>query len=129
MKLYRFSPIENKDQLLEAIKYIHLACHQLCKQSFGNYLPNAGNMGVFTHYNDEYDRLTKLREELTLPSDNPNQKYYQLHNPIVISAEGDIPETTYTYLYIRKPDPYRYQVGMLISIWNLRNIPNLKTHC
>src|SRR3989344_6112595 len=28
--LYRFSPIKNKDELLDAIEYIHLECFKLC---------------------------------------------------------------------------------------------------
>ncbi|MBI4217408.1 MAG: hypothetical protein HY603_01250 [Parcubacteria group bacterium] len=111
MKLYRFSPIKNEDELLEAIKHIHFACFELCKQSFGKYLPVAGNMGVFCHYDDEYKFLTELRKQLTEESDNVNQKYFRLHKPIVIPARGDIPETIYTFLYIRKPDPYRFHVG------------------
>lgn len=111
MKLYRFSPIQNEAELLEAMKHIHFSCYALCKQSFSRWLPNAGNIGVFCHYDEEFKRLTKIRQALTLPSDNPDQKYYQLHQPIVISAEGDVPEATYTHLYIRKPDPYRHHVG------------------
>lgn len=111
MKLYRFSPIQDEKELLEAIKHTHFECYKLCKQSFGYYLPNAGNIGVFCHYDDEYDRLIKLREQLTEASDNVNQKYFRLHEPIVIPAQDGVPETTYTYLYIRKPDPYRSHVG------------------
>lgn len=111
MKFYRFSPIKSEAELREAIEYIHHACYKLCFQSFGRYLSNAGNMGVFCHYDSEYELLTKLRKELTEPSHNVNQKYYRLHQTIVIPAEGDVPETTYTYLYIRKPDPYRHHVG------------------
>lgn len=111
MKLYRFSPIKNKEELFEAIKHIHFECYKLCKQSFAHYLPNAGNMGVFCHYDDEYELLIDIRKELTEASDNVDQKYFRLHEPIVIPAEGDVPETTYTYLYIRKPDPYRHHVG------------------
>jgi hypothetical protein len=110
-KPYRFSPIKNKEELLEAIKHVHFECHKLCQQSFGKFLPIAGNMGVFCHYDYEYELLTNIRKELTESSDNLNQKYFRLHEPIVIATRGDIPETTYTYLYIRKPDPYRYQVG------------------
>ena len=113
MKLYRFSPIVNKDQLLEAIKHIHFSSYKLCKESFGKYFPNAGNVGIFCHYDDEYKNLIKIREDLAELSDNPNQKYYRLHKPIVIPANGDVPETTYTHLYIRKPDPYRHHVGDL----------------
>lgn len=112
MKLYRFSPIKNKEELFEAIKHIHFEAHKLCEQSFGYYLPNnAGNLGVFCHYDDEYETLIKIRKELTEPSDDPNQKYFTLLKPIVIPAQDDIPETTYTHLYIRKPDPYRHHVG------------------
>ncbi len=111
MKLYRFSPIQNQDELLEAIKYIHFACYKLCKQTFGEYLPNAGNMGVFCHYDDEYQKLVAIRNQIVEPSDDPNQKYFELLEPIVIPAHNDIPETTYTHLYIRKPDIYRAQVG------------------
>jgi hypothetical protein len=111
MKLYRFSPIENEDQLRKAIEYIHFACYELSHQSFGKSLPNAGNVGVFCHYDNEYDKLVEIRKQLTEPSDDPNQKYFKLHNPIVISARDNVPETTYTHLYIRKPDIYRAQVG------------------
>ncbi len=111
MKLYRFSPIQDKVQMMKAIEHIHFACHALCKQSMGRYLPVAGNMGVFCHYEDEYAFLTKLREELTDLSDSVNGKYFRLHAPIVIPAQDDIPETTYTYLYIRKPDHNKPQTG------------------
>lgn len=111
MKLYRFSPMNNKEQLIEAVKYIHFACYKLCKQSFGKDLPNAGNVGVFCHYDNEYEQLTAIRSELTEPSDDPNQKYFKLHEPIIIPATEDVPKTTYTHLYVRKPDPYRHHVG------------------
>jgi hypothetical protein len=111
MKLYRYSPIKNRSQLTKAIKHIHFECHKLCKQAVRKYLPISGNIGVFCHYDDEYAYLLKVREELTDSSDSFNQKYYRLHKPIVIPKRGDVPETTYTHLYIRQPDPYRYQVG------------------
>lgn len=97
--------------MFKAIYHTHFACHKLCKESFGKYLPNAGNMGVFCHYPEEYDSLISVRKKLTEPSVNPDQKYFRLHKPIVIPAKGDVSETTYTYLYIRKPDPYRHHIG------------------
>ena len=111
MKLYRFSPIKTQAELLEAVKYIHVACNKLCNQTFGKSLPNAGNVGVFCHYDDEYQQLVAIRSQIAEPSDEPNQKYFKLHEPIVIPAEGDVPKTTYTHIYIRKPDIYRAQVG------------------
>jgi hypothetical protein len=113
MKLCRFSPIKDEQSLLKAIEYIHFAGHRLCKRVLGQYLPNAGNIGVFCHYDWEYKTLTEMREKLTKSSDNWNQKYFRLHKPIVIPAKEDIPETTYTYLYIRKPDSKHTNVGDL----------------
>ncbi len=111
MKLFRFSPIQNENELQNAITHIHIVCHALCKQSFGKYLPVAGNIAIFCHYDDEFSFLSKLQESLTDHTKAIFNKYYQLHSPIVIPPQGNIPETTYTHLYIRKPDPYRSHVG------------------
>lgn len=70
-----------------------------------------GTWAFFCHYEDEYEYLTKLREELTAAAENFNQKYFRLHEPITIAAKDDVPETTYEFLYIRQPDPYRHHVG------------------
>ncbi len=110
-KLYRFSPISTHEQLLHALEYVHFECYKLCKQSFGYYLPNSGNFSYFCHYDYEHETLTKLRKELTQESDNFDQKFFKLHEPIIIPAKDDIPDTKYEYLYIRKPDPYRFHVG------------------
>ena len=111
MSLYTFSPIKTHDELIKAVEFTHFGCYQLCKQAFGDFLPNAGNIGIFSHYDDEYEILLNLRKEMTEPTDNINQKYFRLHEPITVATKDDVPETTYTYLYVRKPDPYRHQVG------------------
>ena len=111
MKLYRFSPIKNEEELLDAIRHVHFSCYKLCKQSFGDYKRNSGNIGIFCHYDDEYSALISLRKTMTEPSENPEQKYFALHTPIVIASENGVPEAIYTHLYIRKPDPYRHHVG------------------
>lgn len=111
MKPFRLSPIKSKAQLFEAIRYIHFESYRLCKQNLGYFLPVAGNVGVFCHYDEEYERLTKIRKELTDLTDNWNQKYFRLYEVIIIPAKNSIPETTYTYLYIRKPDPEHTHVG------------------
>lgn len=110
-KPYRFSPVQNEEQLLQAIEHIHFESYRLCKQSFDKYLPNAGNLGFFCHYDEEFELLKKIRDEITEKTDNPELKYFTLLEPITIAAKDDVPETTYTHLYIRKPDIYRYQVG------------------
>jgi hypothetical protein len=86
----------------------------------------AGNMGVFCHYEDEFKLLTKFREEMTELSDNLNQKYFRLHEPIVIEAKDGVPKTTYEYLYIRRPDQYRSQVGDVDFVLNDEEYMHLK---
>ncbi|MFA5184490.1 MAG: hypothetical protein WC456_03090 [Patescibacteria group bacterium] len=125
MKLYRFSPIEDKERLFEAIRYIHFASFGLCKKILGKYLPVAGNIGVFCHYDDEYRFLTKLREDLTEEADNWNKKYYRLHEPIVVPGRGNIPGAVYTYLYIRQPDQHE-EVGDVDFVLSAAEFKRLK---
>jgi hypothetical protein len=127
MNKFRFSPIKNKEQLFEAIKYTHIKCFELCKKVYGKYLPVAGNLGIFCHDNGEYEFLTKLREELTDKTDNWNQKYYRLYEPIKIPSNDDIPETTYTYLYIRKPDQHT-EVGDVDFVLNSKEYSELRNN-
>ncbi len=126
MKLYRYSPVEDRDTLFQALLHIHRECSKLCYASLGEYVPVAGNIGFFCHYDDEYRVLTELRERLTDASDNINQKYFRLHEPIRFSAEGNIPEAIYTYLYIRKPDIYRAQVGDVDFVMEQERYQDLK---
>lgn len=102
MTTYTFSPIQTREELFEAVKFIHFACYGLCKAAFGHYLPNSGNMGVFCHYDYEFEFLKTLQKDLCEPSSNPDTKYFKLREPIVVPARGDAPETTYEYLYIRR---------------------------
>ncbi len=127
MKLYRFSPIQDKKTLIEAITYTHIACHNLCKQSFGKYLSTAGNVSIFCHYGDEFEQLKQFRKELTQESDNVDQKFFRFHEPLVIPAQEEVPETTYMYLYVRRPDPYRYQVGDIDFVLEDNDYTTLKS--
>jgi len=96
---------------LEIIKQIHIDCFRLCKESMGWYLPIAGNIGVFCQSQDDYEKLSRLSERITEPSSDPNQKYFRLKEPITIPPIESIPQTSYTYLYIRKPSPDTPQQG------------------
>ncbi len=125
MEQYKFSPIKSKEELFEAIKYTHLKCFELLKRNFGKHLPVAGNIGIFCHYDDEYNFLTKLRKELTEESNNWNQKYYRLHEPITIPSQLDIPETIYTYLYVRGPDQHK-EVGDVDFVLRKKEYTKLK---
>lgn len=111
MKPFRFSPITNIVQLFKALEYVHFQSFRLCKQNLGYLLPVAGNIGIFCHYEDEFELLTGIRKELTDLNDNWNQKYFRLYKPIIFPNKDSVPETTYTYLYIRKPDADTPNVG------------------
>ncbi|MCR4311051.1 MAG: hypothetical protein NUV54_00560 [Candidatus Taylorbacteria bacterium] len=104
--MYRFSPIKSEDELRKAIEYTHRACFELCKKILGKYLTVAGNIGIFCHDEDEYTVLTDIRKKLTIETDNWNQKYFRLHDPIVMPEVDGVPGAVYTYLYIRKPDEH-----------------------
>lgn len=108
---FRFSPIQSKEELFEAITHTHFACYELCIQYLGLALPVAGNIGIFCHFEDEYEYLTGIRKELTDETKSWNNKYYLLHHPVSIPARGAVPETTYKYLYIRKPEERQKHVG------------------
>ena len=123
---FRFSPITDKAQLVAALAHIHGACHKLCRQSVGLYLPVAGNIGIFSHSDDEYTRLTELQREMTDPSDQVYGKYFRLHMPVHISADHGIPQASYTHLYIRKPDPNKPQVGDLDFFMETAQFATLK---
>lgn len=121
MKLYRFSPIKSEDEFMQVIQYLHDATHKLCVDAIGEHLEVAENVGVFTHYQDEYEYLLALRDKLVDKTVHFNEKYYLLKNPIIMS-DG----TIYKYLYIRKPDPYRAQVGDIDFVMDSSKFEKLK---
>ncbi len=96
------------ERLTQRIERTHKDCHKLLKQALGYYLPVAGNIGIFCQSEEEYNNFIVFKDQNTYPSDNPNQKYFQLLEPVTISISDQLPKATYTYLYIRKPDPSPY---------------------
>jgi hypothetical protein len=102
---------KTKKQMFELVNKIHFGCFNLCKDAIGVYLPVAGNVGIFCQSEEEFKAFTKIRKEITEPSNNPDQKYYRLVQPIIISAVNDIPQTIYTHLYIRKPSADSPEAG------------------
>ncbi len=113
MPTFPMSPILHEDQLHHALAHIHKACHTLCFQTLHTYLPVAGNIGIFSHSEEEYEALTTIQANLTDSLDAVYGKYYRLHSPISIQINGEIPSAIYTHLYIRKPDPNKPQIGDL----------------
>ncbi|MBI2545641.1 hypothetical protein HYV81_00490 [Candidatus Woesearchaeota archaeon] len=104
MQLYRFSPIQNKEQLLKAAEYIVTKTSELCKKVIGQSLP-ISSITIFSHYQDEFEQLKKILLDLgKLHSDN-NGPRVALHKPLNLGSN------TVTHIRVRKPDPYRMQVG------------------
>lgn len=95
-------------ELLERIELVHSFCHTLCFNAFGTFMPISGNIGIFCQSADEFEKFNKIKDELTIVSTNPLQKYFQLKEPILIPKKGTIPEGVYTHLYVRMPDPTPY---------------------
>ena len=127
MKLYRFSPIKDEKTLKEALYYTHTQCYRLCYEAMREYLPVVGNIGIFCHYEEEYETLTQISQQITDQNDAMHGKYFKLYNPITFAKEGDIPEAEYTYLYIRQPDPYRHHVGDVDFHLNSDSYSKMKT--
>lgn len=108
MKLYRFSPIENKKQLFEAIKYVASEVSKLANEITNETYP-ISYLTVFTHYPEEYQKLTEMFSDLGEVSDANNGLKVTLNEPVEEIKQ----------LRIRKPDPYRMQVGCAdLSIGN-----------
>ena len=70
-------------------------------------------MVIFTHYPEEYEYLVTERTKMCKPAIVKGQKYYELSEPIAFEETEETQGATYTHLYIRKPDPWRSQVGDL----------------
>ena len=104
MKLYRFSPILNKKLLIKAIKYTATQTQKLCKKAIGKELP-IKSLTIFAHYPHEYERLIKILYDLGSLHNEHNGPRVVLKVPIKVA------QNTISYLRIRKPDPYRMQVG------------------
>lgn len=90
------------DTLLARIEYIYSKCRYLLNSTFKFDLPVAGNIGVFAQSEQEYNQLKSYVSKLIIPSDNPDQKYFQLIDPLSIK-DREV-EAVFTHIYIRKHD-------------------------
>ena len=98
----------SENDLVNLITQIHKDCYYLCFSAFAKYYANSGNIGIFAQSQEEYDQLIQIRDNIVIPSNNPDLKYFELRKQIVIHSIKNIPEISYKYLYIRKPDPNDY---------------------
>lgn len=104
MRLYRFSPIKTKEELLQAVTYVAQQSNKLCEKITSKSLP-VTYLTICAHYPDEYEQLVKVASTLG--------EVVEANNGIAIMPKEPIKTASQTIskLRIRKPDPYRTQVG------------------
>lgn len=112
--------------IADIVERIHKDCSELVRETVGRYLPVAGNVAIFCQSDKEHQQLLELSGNLTLPSDNPNQKYFKLRRSIVIPEINGVPESSYDYLYIRKPSPNSTEIGDIDFILSPSEYTELK---
>jgi hypothetical protein len=104
MQLYRFSPIKDEKELREAVVYVADKTSNLAKKIIGETLP-ISSLTIFAHYFDEFEKLSGMVKTLGDFVNENNGPRIALHEPIKVGKNIII------HLRIRKPDPYRAQVG------------------
>lgn len=116
-RLYRFSPIGNKQSMLDTVEYIAKEATKMVFRDQGYTLP-IKYVTIFAHYQEEYDELVQLIAQLGIQSDTNNGVKTILNNPIEIFAmklevNGEHQDIIHSIesIRIRKPDAYRMQVG------------------
>jgi len=102
--LYRYSPIETKDNFLEAVQYVAKNTTELCKKVTETSYP-ISSLTVFSHYPDEFELLKKILLGLGEKVSENNGPFVKLKKPIQFN------NSEISLVRIRKPDPYRLHVG------------------
>ena len=80
MKFYRFSPIDDEEDLFEAVNYVASEATKLCKKITGEEYPIA-TLTIFSHYPDEFKVLREIALSMgTLDSENngPYVRYFRI---------------------------------------------------
>lgn len=103
-KLYRFSPIATRQSLLETVNYVVSETTKMCQKITSKEYP-ISSLTIFSHYIAEFETLQELLLEMGELKAENNGPYVKLRSPIKLQLNELI------FLRIRKPDPYRMQVG------------------
>jgi hypothetical protein len=117
MKLYRFSPIDSKEGLLNAIDYVAAECTWLYFNEVSE-VPEIKSLTIFAHFDKEFTYLKSELAKLGETHNEHNGPRIKLSQPIKVASgelnvNGRVKPITQTieYLRIRQPDPYRMQAG------------------
>ena len=103
-KIYKFSPIKSKGKLFDVIDYVSRNAEELCIKIIGKSY-SIKSLTIFSHYQSEYKFLLEIMNKLGSIESEHNGLYFSLSNPIITSINA------IKLIRIRKPDPYRMQVG------------------
>lgn len=107
MRLYRFSPISDKETAQKALEHVHDGLRKLSRLvAVEEELP-INTLKLFAHYNTEYTFLKNWVDELGTNEDEPSPTSYYVKPHQAVSIQGDVIK----YVGIRVADPYRSQVG------------------
>jgi hypothetical protein len=101
---YRFSPIEDFEQLTDAATYVVELTQVLAESVAARRFP-IHYLTLFTHYQSEYADLCQLLTRLGHTNLTNNGIRASLHHPLALAGQE------ITELRVRRPDPYRMQVG------------------
>ena len=102
--MYHFSPINSKEELLEAITYVAKKTTSLCKKITGDEYP-ISSLTIFSHYPEEFEKLKIVLLALGEFDHESNGPFVKLHQKL------KLPNNELELLRVRQPDPYRMQVG------------------
>ena len=100
----KVSPIGSKEDIIKITQVIVEKVESLAKRTIGHELP-ISYLTIFSHTQHEYNRFVEWTSELGTKSEANNGVRFSLKNPIK-TIGGEI-----TQIRIRKPDPYRSQIG------------------
>lgn len=106
MKLYRFSPINNTEDCLSALRYIDEKLRELAGLILDERLP-INTLKIFAHYEDEYQYLRQWVDSVgqAKPEGSSTSYYVKPNEPMAVNDDP------IEYIGIRVADPYRAQVG------------------
>lgn len=95
------------EEIIKKLEYIYQKSKDLLSLVMQKDYPVAGNIAIFAQSVKEFNTLNDFKKKITKPSNNPNQKYFELLEPLTFKYNNYLADT-FTHLYIRKLDPSRY---------------------
>jgi len=104
MNVYRFSPIQNEEQLQKAVEYVVERTSALAEKVVGKSFP-IRSLTIFSHDGGEFVKLAEILSRWGKPYNENNGPRVVLYEPIEVGINRII------HLRIRKPALERPQVG------------------